>query len=52
MSELVPLTLFGGKRYCGDRKFAVSKVFLEGSIGKEYMAESDPLVWWKEVLWE
>jgi len=39
MTESGSLTSFGGKRYCVDSKFAVSKVFAEGSIEREYMVE-------------
>ena len=43
MAESGALTSFGGKRYCGDRKFAESKVFAVSGVESEFVAESGPL---------
>ena len=43
MAESELLTLFGRRRYYGDRKFAVSKVFTVGGVEREYMADLGPL---------
>ena len=43
MEALGSLTSFGGNRYCGDRRFAGSKVFSEVWIEGKNMVALDPL---------
>ena len=43
MAGFGPLTSFGGKRYCGDRKFAGLNVFMEDGVEVENVVASGPL---------